>query len=68
MTPEEIERRLAEIPEAPWVREMREHYNREGYYRPEDLRRLLGDPCTGVEIGPRASLAEHFAEAPKDGK
>jgi hypothetical protein len=42
-----------------WVREMHEHYRRTGTYRPEDLRRLLGDPTKGVEIGPNASLTSY---------
>ena len=45
-----------------WVRRMIDHYQRTGTYRPEDLRRLLGDPTKGVEVGPNASLASMFTE------
>ena len=34
---------------------MIEHYWRTGTYRPEDLRRFLGDPTKGVEVGPNTS-------------
>lgn len=46
------------VPE--WIRKMREHYMRTGTYRPEDLRRLLGDPTKGVEIGAGASISNYF--------
>jgi hypothetical protein len=29
---------------AEWVQQMHEHYRRAGYYRPQDLERVLGDP------------------------
>jgi hypothetical protein len=45
----------AEPPE--WVREMIEHYRRTGTYRPEDLRRLMGNPTKGIEVGPDISLS-----------
>jgi len=40
-----------------WVREMIDHHRRTGKYRPQDLRRLLGDPTQGVEVGSTTSLA-----------
>ena len=40
-----------------WVRKMIDHYWQTGSYRPEDLRRLLGDPSKGVEVGPNVSIA-----------
>jgi hypothetical protein len=43
-----------------WVREMIEHYWRTGTVRPEELRRLLGDPTKGVEVGPDTSLSSLF--------
>ena len=51
---------LAQAQPAEWVRRMIDHYQRTGTYRPEDLRRLLGDPTRGVEIGPNTSLAALF--------
>jgi len=30
--------------EPEWVQNMREHYLRTGFYRTEDVRRILGDP------------------------
>jgi hypothetical protein len=48
-----------------WVREMIEHYWRTGTVRPEDLRRLLGDPTKGVEVGPNTSLSSLVAARQK---
>gem|GEM_PF-1565932 len=53
--------KLRQIPVAPWVREMLEHYRRTGAYRPQDLRRLLGDPNRAVEIGPNANLSSFLS-------
>jgi hypothetical protein len=39
---------------------MLDFYQAHGYYRPEDIQRLLGDPSKAVEVGPSASLAENF--------
>jgi hypothetical protein len=52
--------RSQQIPPAEWVRDMIDHYRRTGTYRPEDLRRLLGDPNRAVEVGPNASLSSHL--------
>ena len=35
---------------ANWLLEMREFYNKNGYYRAEDRLKLLGDPCEGVVL------------------
>jgi len=59
---DQFERRAANAQEARWVREMKEHYAKAGTYRPEDLRRLLGDPAKGVEMGPRASVSRYLAD------
>ncbi len=56
---------LAQAQPAEWVRKMIEHYRRTGTIRPEDLRRLLGDPTKGVEVPSDASLTSLFT-APKD--
>jgi hypothetical protein len=40
--------RNAPLPE--WLREMQEHFQQTGTYRPEDLYRLLGDPNRRVEV------------------
>jgi hypothetical protein len=40
---------------------MIEHHRRTGSYRAQDLRRLLGDPTKGVEVGPDSSLAAFLA-------
>ncbi|MCX5674835.1 MAG: hypothetical protein NTX87_07490 [Planctomycetota bacterium] len=60
MTAEKIKKRLAALPEADWVRRMKEYYAKTGTYRPEDLRRLLGDTNRAVKMSPDRSLAEHF--------
>jgi len=41
---------LDELPPAPWVVDMIDHYQRNGWYRPADLRQLLGDPTDSVEV------------------
>jgi hypothetical protein len=34
----------------PWVASMIQHFNATGLYRPEDVRRVLGDPREGIEV------------------
>lgn len=41
---------LVDLPEAPWVAEMRQHFAEHGFYRQSDLERLLGKPCQSVGI------------------
>jgi hypothetical protein len=48
---------LSEAEPPEWVRKMIEYYHRTGSFRPEDLRRLMGDPTKGVEVGPNMSLS-----------
>jgi len=48
MVNEQFPRELTNAHEADWVRRMADDYARMGVYRPEDLRRLLGDPTEGV--------------------
>lgn len=40
----------ASEPPATWVAGMREHFQQTGYYRTEDLARLLGDPRDSVQV------------------
>jgi hypothetical protein len=61
VTTSEIKKRLANLPEPEWIRKMKEHYARTGTYRPEDLRRLLGDPARRVEMPPQGSVTKHFS-------
>ena len=44
--------RAAEQPaaEAKWLAEMHEHFQRRGFYRAQDLQRVLGDPRTHVRV------------------
>lgn len=44
------------------VQEIHEHYRKTGVFRPEDLRRVLGDPNQSVEIGPNSTLASAMAQ------
>lgn len=46
---------VAQAQPPEWVRRMSAYYRETGAYRPEDLRRLLGDPLKGVEVGPNAA-------------
>jgi len=56
----------AQQPQAPepaaWVQEMIAYHQRTGAYRPEDLRRLLGDPTKSVTVIPINDHAEFFTE------
>ena len=36
---------------AEWVEDAIRHYQQHGFYRPEDLYRLFGDPVDGVDFG-----------------
>jgi hypothetical protein len=54
---QEMRAALEQMPPPEWVLKMIEHYRLTGTYRPEDLRRLLGDPTKGVEMGSDSSLA-----------
>lgn len=47
--------RAAPVPD--WIVKMHEHFRQTGTYRPEDLRRLLGDQRRTVQVGPNASFA-----------
>jgi len=60
MTPEDVRKRLACLPEPDWIRQMREHYRRTGVYRVEDVRRVLGDPTKGVEVAPQGSVPRNL--------
>lgn len=53
---------LSQAQPAGWVRDMIEHYHRTGTFRPQDLRRLLGDPTKGITVGPNMSLSSMFSE------
>ncbi len=59
----QIQRQLQQIPRADWVQDMIDHFNRTGSYRPEDLRRLLGDPNQAVEVGSKTSLSSLFSQS-----
>ena len=47
----EIQNRLAGLPEAEWIRAIKEDFCEKGSYRVEDLIRLLGEPTEGVSAG-----------------
>ena len=36
--------------EPEWVEKMHEHYRQNGYYRAQDLERVLGDPREHLEL------------------
>ena len=62
----DFQEKAHQIPPADWVLDMIDHYRRRGSYRPEDLRRLLGDPNKAVEVGPNASISAHFMSTAGD--
>ena len=57
----EIQTRLEQMPPAKWVQEMIDYYHRTGTCRPEDLRRLMGDPAKGVEVGADSGLSSFLS-------
>jgi hypothetical protein len=40
-----------------WLKDMRAHYNETGFYRAEDIQRVLGDPRDGVGMTVSTELA-----------
>jgi hypothetical protein len=61
-TPVSLRDLLRNEPMPEWIREMIAHYYRTGTYRPEDLRRLLGDPNKRVEFRSETSLSSFLAD------
>jgi len=59
---DEMKEKLAASGEPNWIRKMKADYLRTGAYPPSSLRRLLGDPTEGVEIGSRDSLVSNFQQ------
>ena len=49
-TSNQIEEKLSRVPEPDWIRQMNDHFVKEGWFRPSDLLRLLGDPNESVEV------------------
>lgn len=47
--------------EPAWVTDMHEHYRECGYYRTEDLERVLGDPRDSVAIQGDELVLTNFA-------
>jgi hypothetical protein len=39
-----------QAPDPKWVKEMHDHFQRRGFYRAEDLGRVLGDPRDHVQV------------------
>jgi len=52
---EKLQEKFYSIGPAGWVTNMINFYNENGFYRAEDLRRLLGNPTRGVEISEKGS-------------
>jgi len=52
--------RVVPSPAPEWLRRMQEDYQRTGAYRPSDVRRILGDPSSRVEIGPNSRPGSQF--------
>jgi hypothetical protein len=50
---------LLKLAEAPWVTAMREHFAEHGFYRREDLERLLGKPGQSARIGSDGKAVLH---------
>lgn len=53
----------SKMPIPQWLKDMHEHYNEHGFYRPEDLERVLGDPTKGVSIPlDNEDISRHFLD------
>jgi hypothetical protein len=52
--------RVVPTPSPELLRRMQEDYQKTGSYRPQDVRKLLGDQTSRVEIGPKADPASFF--------
>jgi hypothetical protein len=46
------------FPTPRWVEEMHEHFRENGFYRAEDLQRVLGDPRECVEVKASTDLMQ----------
>jgi hypothetical protein len=54
--------RVVPAPSPEWLRRMQEDYQKTGSYRPQDVRKLLGDQTSRVEIGPKTDPASFLAK------
>lgn len=64
---DEIEQALRDLQNSPppeWLIEMIEYYRRTGSFRPEDVRRLMGDPSKGLRVAPDTSVEAILALPP----
>ena len=61
MSDDTLKKKFANLPEAEWIREMKEYHERTGTYRPADLRRLFGDPMRRVTSGGSIDFVKHYA-------
>jgi hypothetical protein len=60
---EQVERKSLESSgQQDWHKDMVAHYQRTGSFRPEDLRRVLGDPSKGVQIRPDTTMDSFFSQ------
>lgn len=41
-----------------WLEDMHKHFGENGFYRSEDLQRVLGDPCESVQISAATDLKQ----------
>lgn len=41
-----------------WLEDMHKHFGEKGFYRTEDLQRVLGDPSEPVQISATTDLAQ----------
>lgn len=53
---------VQQTPPPEWVRKMVQDYYKTGTYRPQDLRRLLGDPRKSVEVGAHPNFSAYFCQ------
>ena len=56
------------MPAPKWIIEMKEYYANTGYYRAEDVERLLGDPRVAVTLELEDQIENPFIKPKKSGK
>jgi hypothetical protein len=58
---QQVAQQIQNEPSAPkWVEEMHDHFRRTGFYRAEDLQRVLGDPRDHAEIRVSGTVPFNF--------
>jgi hypothetical protein len=55
--------RVEPAPTPDWLSRMQEDFRKTGSYRPEDVRKLLGDQTSRVDFGPKSNPASFYSKS-----